>query len=293
MSNKKRSLLGTIFKILAIILAVIVFIVGSIYCYLRFALGIDIIDIKNKIDLINKDVSETSLVKNPYLEEDIPNGLNSIFGENSVYSKDENGEAVFNVEEFVTLNLLENAKLTDKQFCALADMFVKQALKGTEQENIADNIQIKQIIFSNLSDAENITSVNMNVIVKFSLSEVKNDLKKNDNVLVDFILNYIPDAIYFTDDFSVNVNTLNNSYTTSSNYFVINQLSKQQSKEIVNLVDKFFAKEKSMIDEIHETIIGYLFGSEDKSGLINTINNVSGFNFEQVESTIYLMLKKA
>ena len=293
MAKKKRSLLGTIFKILAIILAVIVFIVGSIYCYLRFALGIDIIDIKNKIDLINKDVSETTLVKNPYLEEDIPNGLNSIFGENSVYSKDENGEAVFNVEEFVTLNLLENAKLTDKQFCALADMFVKQVLKGTEQENIADNIQIKQIIFSNLSVAENITSVNMNVIVKFSLSEVKNDLKKNDNVLVDFILNYIPDAIYFTDDFSVNVNTLNNSYTTSSNYFVINQLSKQQSKEIVNLVDKFFAKEKSMIDEIHETIIGYLFGSEDKSGLINTINNVSGFNFEQVESTIYLMLKKA
>lgn len=293
MSKKKRSLLGTIFKILAIILAVIVFIVGSIYCYLRFALGIDIIDIKNKIDLINKDVSETTLVKNPYLEEEIPNGLNSIFGENSVYSKDENGEAVFNVEEFVTLNLLENAKLTDKQFCALADMFVKQALKGTEQENIADNIQIKQIIFSNLSVAENITTVNMNVIVKFSLSEVKNDLKKNDNVLVDFILNYIPDAIYFTDDFSVNVNTLNNSYTTSSNYFVINQLSKQQSKEIVNLVDKFFAKEKSMIDEIHEIIIGYLFGSEDKSGLINTINNVSGFNFEQVESTIYLMLKKA
>lgn len=293
MAKKKKTVLGTILKILAIVLAVIVFIVGSIYCYLRFALGIDIFDIKNKLDLLNKDVNESTLIKNSYLEEDISNGLNSVFGENTIYSKEENGEVVFNIEEFATLNLAEDAKLTDKQFCAIADLFVEHALSGTEQEEYAENIQIKQILFSNFSATENINSVNVNVIVKFSLMDIKNNLKKNDNALTDFILNYIPDALYFTDDFIVQVNNTNNTYTTESNYFIINQLSEQQSKEIINLFDKFFANDNGIVEDIHQTIIGCLFGTSENIGLINSINGAIGFNFEQVENTIYILLKKA
>ena len=293
MAKKKKTVLGTILKILAIVLAVIVFIVGSIYCYLRFALGIDIFDIKNKLDLLNKDVNESTLIKNSYLEEDISNGLNLLFGENTIYSKEENGEVVFNIEEFATLNLADAAKLTDKQFCAIADLFVEHALSGTEQEEYAENIQIKQILFSNFSATENINSVNVNVIVKFSLMDIKNNLKKNDNALTDFILNYIPDALYFTDDFIVQVNNTNNTYTTQSNYFIINQLSKQQSKEIINLFDKFFANDNGIVEDIHKTIIGCLFGTSENIGLINSINGAIGFNFEQVENTIYILLKKA
>lgn len=292
MAKKKRSLLLSIVKIIGIMLAIVLVLAVSGYCYLKYILGFDVFDVVNKIKLLNQDVSESSLISNPYNNEDASNCLNAIFGENTIYAENGDGEWIFDLEEYFAASLLDGAKITDTQLCALADIFASKALKGTDYEDFAKYFEIKQIKFSNLVVQDALTKANVNVVVKFNLKEMKESIGKENNVLIDFILNYIPEALYFTDDFTITVSNSDYSYSINSNYFVINQISKEQSQGIIKLYKKFFGGKESIADEIHDLILNLLFGSETTDGLLSSINGFSGFNFVEETNTIYMAIKK-
>ena len=290
--KKQTNIFLTFLKILGIILGIIAFIVISLYCYLKFALGIDLIDIKRKLDLINKDVSESYIITNPYSSEDISGSLIGIFGDDTIYNSQEGSQSL-NLQEFYSKDLLEQAKITDKQFCALTNAFLNEFLKESDEDIINQNAQIKQIKFSNLINEGNKTKVDIQVIAKFDLSLIKNPLKKENNAITKLLIKYIPDSLYFTDNFTMEVNLSDFSYSTKVNSFIINQLSQQDSSEIIKLYDRMFGQEKGFVEEMHQMAIEYLFGTDSKKGLINSINGIDGFDFEDIENTIYMILKKA
>lgn len=291
-SKKQKNIFVTILKVLGIILAIIAFIVVSLFCYLKYALGIDVIDIKKKLELLNKEVSESYIITNPHSPNDVSDCLIGLFGDDSVFENQENSQEL-NLQEFYSKELLEQAKITDKQFAALTNAFLNEVFKENEESLINGNVQIKQIKFSNLVSEANKTKVDIQVIAKIDLSIIKNPLKKENNVITNFLVKYIPDELYFTDNFTMEVNTSDYSYNTKINSLIINQLSQQDSNEIIKLYDKVFSQEKGFVDEMHQMISECLFGTDSKKGLINSINGVIGFDFENIENVIYMLLKKA
>jgi hypothetical protein len=140
-TRKNGSIVGGIFKFLGIFLAVIAVLVIAAYCFLRFSLGIDIFDIKNKIDLLNQPVDESKIITEAYSDEDAVNGFNVLFGTDSVYSN--NGEGyVFDLDDFLVTPVAANVKLTDEQFASIVNIFLNKVYSGNDKEDYAKYISL-------------------------------------------------------------------------------------------------------------------------------------------------------
>ena len=66
---KKKNVLVTILKVVLSIIGIIALLLVGAYCFLKFAMGIDIFEIKIKLDLLNQPVNEQTLITKPYDEE--------------------------------------------------------------------------------------------------------------------------------------------------------------------------------------------------------------------------------
>ena len=86
-TKRKSSILSSILKILAIILLIIVVFVIMAYCFLRFSLGIDLIDIKRKLDLLRAPVSESAIITKPFNDQDAIEAFSKMFGTNTIYQE--------------------------------------------------------------------------------------------------------------------------------------------------------------------------------------------------------------
>ena len=149
-ARKQTGIIGGIFKFLGVLLAVIAVMVVAVYCFLRFSLGIDIFDIKNKLDLLNQSVDESKVITEVYDDEDAAQGFSILFGTNSVYENDGNGY-VFNKDEFIASNLALDIKLTDEQFASIVNIFLNNIYDGSDSSDYANYISLKQVEFKNFN----------------------------------------------------------------------------------------------------------------------------------------------
>ena len=293
--TRNRSFIGTLFKILLGITLSIVILILGIYLYLKYALGIDIIDIKRKLDLINKEFAESTIVTSHYTNEDAYDGFTIMFGENSIYTKNEDDENyTFNSEEFANSTLVSgDVSLTANQFASCINLFLKNFTNeeiSVSEVNIG--INLKQIVFSNFEQAEANISVDVLTIVQFDFAGVKNEIKKINNFLGGFILKYIPDNIYISTKALLSVNTEENySYTVTPKTIRINNLTETQSQEILDLFSKLYKNEKG--DSLNETLtnqfMDIIFSGAGK-GFLGSINGLNTFSFKLVDDTIYIVL---
>ena len=120
--SKAKHIGLTVLKIVLGVIAVIAVVLIALYCYLRFALGIDIIDIKQKLDLLNQPVSESQLISNSFEEQDGVSTLNKLFGDNQIYNNT-GDEVSFNLEAFAAAALQQNTSLSDKELAAMFSLF--------------------------------------------------------------------------------------------------------------------------------------------------------------------------
>ena len=134
-TKRQPSLLGGILKFFGFMILAGVIIVVGFYCYLRFALGIDLIDIKRKIDLLNVKVEETQIITNPYEDADAANAFVKIFGSEEIYK--DNGEGyVFDKTTFETSALIADANLTDKEFAGLISIYMQKLYSNNQEERV-------------------------------------------------------------------------------------------------------------------------------------------------------------
>ncbi|MBQ9793127.1 MAG: hypothetical protein IJW32_05285 [Clostridia bacterium] len=288
-TRKQGSILGGIFKFLGVLLAVIAVIVVAVYCFLRFSLGIDIFDIKNKLDLLNQSVDESKVITEVYDDEDAAQGFNILFGTNSVYENNGNGY-VFNEDEFIASNLALDIKLTDEQFASIVNIFLNNIYDGSDSEDYANYIALKQVEFKNFNVNGTKTSVNVKFVAKIDFEKVKTTMLKDESGVVDFIAGLIPNNIYITSNFTIGVDSTNpTTYTVQSNSVILNQLSAQQSKETLQLLSKI-AGSGILPENLNNTFATVLFGNNENKGFLDVLTGFSYFTFESDGTNIYLSI---
>lgn len=288
-TRKNGSIVGGIFKFLGIFLSVIVVLVIAAYCFLRFSLGIDIFDIKNKIDLLNQPVDESKIITETYSDEDAVNGFNVLFGTDSVYSN--NGEEyVFDLDEFIVTPVAANVKLTDEQFASIVNIFLNKVYSGKDKEDYAKYISLKQIQFSNLKVDGTKTSVDIKFISKIDFEKVKENMLADERGLVDFITGFIPDNLFITSNFTISVDSTNvATYNVQSKSVILNQLSQQQSTETLQLLSKI-AGNGILAENLNNTFASVLFGNQENKGFLDVLNGFSHFTFESDGTNIYICI---
>ena len=288
-ARKQTGIIGGIFKFLGVLLAVIAVMVVAVYCFLRFSLGIDIFDIKNKLDLLNKSVDESKVITEVYDDEDAAQGFSILFGTNSVYENDGNGY-VFNKDEFIASNLALDVKLTDEQFASIVNIFLNNIYDGSDSSDYANYISLKQVEFKNFNVNATKTSVDVKFVAKIDFEKVKNTMLKDENGVVDFIAGLIPNNIYITSNFTIGVDSTNpTTYTVQSNSIILNQLSAQQSKETLQLLSKI-AGSGILPENLNSTFATVLFGNNENKGFLDVLTGFSYFTFESDGTNIYLSI---
>lgn len=291
--HKQSSFLMVLLKIILGIIIVVVALVVGLYLYLRFALGFDVIDIRNKIRLLNRDVTESQIVTNPYNDEDAENGFSIIFGSNNIYFN--NGEGYsFDIDAFDEGNLSNlEVCLTDKQFASVVNVCIKNAIQEEISiEDVSLLLDLKQIIFSNLQTEEDGSiSVEVNTVLKLDFTSFKDALSKEDNFITNIILNVIPNSIYISSNNKVIVSE-DNSYEITPINTIINGLTKEQSQGILDLVEKLFeqSKNENLVSKVATGFLDSLLIGSDNNGLLRSINGVESFTFKEVNDKVCIVL---
>lgn len=293
-TKRQPSIVGGILKFLGFMILAGVLIVVGFYCYLRFALGIDLIDIKRKIDLINVKVEESQIVTNAYDDSDAADGFAIIFNNEDIY-KDNGDGYVFDKTAFENAgSLVANVSLTDKQFAGIINVYMKNLFDNGQDKDFAQNIKLKQIKFTNFSNQEGKTSVDMSVIAMLDFSTIKSEVGKEDNFISGLLTSFIPESIYINCNFKVIIDNANpQDIEVESNYVLINNLTKEQSNEIFDFINNFMGGNSNfMADTLTETFSTVLFGSETETSFFDKISGFSYFTFESDDTNIYLSIKK-
>ncbi len=297
MSQEKthgRNIFATILKVILITVMVIVTIIIGFYLYLRFAVGIDVIDIRRKINAINVSVDETTLVTQPFTSEDAQKGFSIMFGEeNNIYL--DNGEGfVFNKENFEAGILASGEmQLSANQFGSCVALFLSNyANKNINVSEVSIGTELKQLNFTNFQAVEENINVDVNAIVKLDFFELKSKINEFNNFFSNLILKYIPDNIYVTINSLVTIqNTEDISYSVTPRNVIINKLSLVESQEILDLFSRLYvsSENENLRDTITNQFIEMLFYGDGNGGFLSAIN-VNNFTFIESDK-IYIVLK--
>lgn len=294
-STQKRSAsaVGGIFRFLGLLLlmVVIIFVVG--YCYLRFSMGIDIFDIVKKLNLLKQGVSESQVITQPYDNQDAMDGLQALFGDNTIYIQ--NGEEyIFDKDQFVSTEMATDTKLSDEQFASIVNLYLKNIYSSTDSQSLTQFVEVKQIKFDKFNKTGNQVSVDVVVVSKLDFSKFKDAMSEDGNFVVGVLNGLIPNNIYITSNFTVKVDEANsNAFTTKSNYVLINKLSKEDSKGVLDLLNTISGDtNNTLVDDINSTFAIVMFGTDDQEGFLNAITGYKSFSFEQESTNIYISLKK-
>ena len=290
--SQSGSIIGGIFKFIGLLLLVIAILLTAGYCYLRFSMGIDVFDIKRKLDLLKAPVSESEIIVSPYTDEDAVEGLNLMFSTNTIYQ--DNGDGYeFNKEEFSSKGLIADVKLTNKQFASILNLFLNNLYENVD-DDFSKYIQLKQVGFTNLNLTPETTNVDVTVVAKLDFSNIKKEISSDAGAVGSFLSNLLPSNIYFTGNFTVSVDNANpNTVTTTSNYAKINNLTEEETAGIFDLFNKITGEKDLLSDSINNTFATAMFGDSKNDGLLDVVSGCSYFTFEQVEENICISLKKA
>ena len=119
---KKKGLLSAILKIILALVGIVVLVVVGGYCYLKFALGIDVIDVSKKLKMLSQTPSESQIITNSFEKENGIDVLSTMFGENNIVTREGNKYS-FNLELYAQADLQIEPMLTDSDVASLFSLF--------------------------------------------------------------------------------------------------------------------------------------------------------------------------
>lgn len=293
---KKKSLGGTILKIILGIIGVIVLIVIGGYLYLRFALGIDIFDIKNKLDLLKKPVSESTLITDPFNDVNGTDVLEDMFGVNDICTTEED-KTIFNLEAYVQADLQLDTVLSNEELASVFSLFfenVDYTSLGLN-DDYSKYLTLKQIKFSNIVVSADSTSADINYIVKFEMDTYKEQISSTSGIVAFLINTFVPNNIYISSTFNIEIPVDSfEDYVVTNKNFLINNLTQQETNsvlDLVNLLSKDDTK-TTLPNTINEIFCDALFGGKGSAGLISSIKDLGGVEFCNTDSGIAIVIKK-
>lgn len=294
---KKKNVLVTILKVVLSIIGIIALLLVGAYCFLKFAMGIDIFEIKNKLDLLNQPVNEQTLITKPYDEENGFNILEGLFGENDIYTK--NGDEVtFNLEAYIAADLIQDESvLEDEELASLFSIFFKNVdyTKFGLEDDYSKFLTLKQIKFSNFVKDVDSTSVDINYVLKLEMGDFKDSYSSIGGIIAFLADTFIPNDIYITSNFNIKIPVVGfENYIVTNKSFLINNLTQNQTDGILDLIGRLVKNDFKLTlpIDVNKMFCDVLFGGKGSLGLISSIKDLGTVEFCEVESGIAIVIKK-
>lgn len=296
-NTKKKSNYGFLFAILKILLGiviVVVLILGGLYLYIRFALGLDIFGAIRSVKKLNNDFAIESVVDSPYETTDVDSAFAQFdnAGLQGFYTKDSEGNYTINDDISGLPMATCDIKLSDKQLAGFMQTFVVSSLK-LDGEDIEDlQFEIKQAKFSNYRESGTGTIIDANIVLYTSISSLKDSM----NVFpFTLITKYIPDDLYISADFSIQ-KTGTRTFSVEAISLKLNGLTADETATIMGILGKIadIGDSYELSAELGNTIMQALVcGKNGEAGLVTELSsvNIEDFNFEKDENEIYFVFK--
>ena len=294
--SERKSVGSTILKIvLGIVITVAVLLIGG-YCLLRFAFGVDLIDLYNQIKLLSKPVVETEIVTYPYeksdsMVDDLNTLINNSFSATNIVSKDENGKIIIDDEQLSNASMTANFQLTDKQLaCFVNASFDAYTEDGTVTSELLKGMELLQIKFSDLqkTDVDNF-SVKINTVIKVDLAYIKSQLV---TFPLSIINGLIPQNMYVDVTITLTKNQTGFHYEKTGGTIKINSLTEEESSKFINTLNDVIGigTSEEFAKSIGGTIVDMFIGNDEVGGFSNTFNQATNFTFIETSGQISYVL---
>lgn len=279
-----KKLLVSIFSI--VVVAAIIVVSG--YFIIKKNYGIDLLNTYKQLSILSKEVDESKLITNGYDDSDLLSMEETLNNKtNGFIYRDENGNLKINYDKPSIFN--DDIFLTDKQVAAYAQKAIEQEMNSKiTVGNYEFGLELKQIDFSNIKDGNCL----FNVIIKLDLTSLETTLSKFPYSLVK---KYIPKYLYISSNVNVNKGSKPFEYDTISEYLTINNLEKEDSKELVTTLNTIL-KTGTYDDlnlKISNEILYNLIGDEEHNGLAYSLKNVGAkdYTFSTISNVDYFVVK--
>lgn len=281
---KRKNPWLTVLKVVLIIVGSLALIVVGAFCFFKYYLGIDLLQIKQSINLLNKPYSYESVVTDAYSDDDIVSGFYKMFGDNQIYTQ-QDGKYVFDKQEYETSTLLANANLTNKELAGIFNLYITEY--GGESA-LGNSFKLSQIKLSNLTEDE--TSIHINSVVTFEIN-LLNTAEENS---ASFLLGFVPSTILISSNVTINISKENCfNFTLQNNGFTINNLSSTETNQILTTLKTLHMLNSTddFINSFNTPIFSTLLGNDSATCFINSITGASSYQFVEDEQ-IYFEIKK-
>ena len=250
---KGKNIGSFILKTLAVILVIIITLIICAYFMFKETLNINIFTIFPTINKLQE--TPNSVIENPYNDEYISNTFASTFNSNEIYSKS-NESYTFSLTNLNKSMLISNPTLlSQKQFSSMLSVFINNS---TDDWFFGQNgASFLELQFKNINE----NNTELLLVFELNFEAIKNTIT-NGNLINSFINKYIPNKIYFFTSFSIENNLISSQITIHKT--TLNNLSENDSIEILNLFSKIFAKDdaNSFIEQVVQSFINLTFNKE-------------------------------
>ncbi|MGN0814749.1 MAG: hypothetical protein ACI4MH_05930 [Candidatus Coproplasma sp.] len=281
-------------KRLIITLLVIVIVVAAAGCagyfYVRSAFGIDLFNTVGQLRTLGEEVDEASLCPNAFSNTDmvdVQTEVNKSVEDLITYSEEHGYSVNFD-------NLPDEMKyiikLTDKQVGALAQTVVTQEMHGKiEVSGKQLGVELKQVEFSGISDGNAL----FNAVVKVDLSSVKDEMS---GFPFNLLKGMVPDNFYVSSTVYVKKGASAFSYSVEHRSLTVNNLSAADTEDLFHTLDLVLqiGSAESLNEEIGETFLSSLIGSQTKTGLAYSLKPIgaSDYSFVQEGGIGYFVVER-
>ncbi len=263
MKKKNPRILGRVFALLAIVLAVFV---GG-YFFLDLAIipkyfgkyGIsDVPDLVGVVTSLYKSPNEKKFILNPHTSQDLTSAISTLQSAN--YKIDDDGTITEDDFKGDT-----PVKLTDREAAALCDQIIENGILMDALPNLnylnMINISILEVVITPDKETETqekhfYEKANMSFVAKLDTKDIREQIAEQMDTPI-FLLNMIvPDNLYFSVSYDIDL-AENTEERVSNASIAINGRTSKQSEILMNLLIEFiFPPEDEMNLENFTTAFG-------------------------------------
>ena len=220
-------------------------------------------DLVGVVASLYKSPKESSLVKNPYTNEDFSSAISKLEASGyDIIDKDGTIKVGEN-ESFEDYKGDKPVKFTDCEFAALCDKLLQNGALEKYLPNLnylnVINISVRELIITpdkTKKSDDGYLAANIKFIVKIDSKDIREQIAKQMNTPI-FLLNMIiPDVLYFSVSYDIDLST---DGERANGTIAITGRTKEQSEILINLLIEFiFPKEEQM----------------DANGFINALGDI-------------------
>lgn len=280
-------LIKGLFKLILFLVFLVLIAIIGVFVYFKVAYDINLLTVGSSLSHFNEKVDETTLVTNPYTNEDLLSSKSILKKSSNIIVDDGDGYKF----DFSNIGLLtSDIKLSDREVAAYASEYCKSEMDNKiTYSNYELTFEILQIEFLNIVDG----NTNFNVIIKLDISSIKKSL----NFPLNYINKFIPQYIYISSTVHVE-NNGGISYTTTPVAIGINNLTDEELTEtfkILTNIAKIGTLEEFNLF-IGSCFVDALIGNSENEGLTYKLKNntffVKGYKFIKENETNYFIIER-